>query len=101
MNIPAISPLLSGAPAFGPRAPIGAGASPGVDFGAQLATALREVNAAQLNADEGLRAMAAGEGTDIHQTMIGLAEADIALRTMVSVRDRAVEAYQTVMNMSI
>jgi flagellar hook-basal body complex protein FliE len=33
--------------------------------------------------------------------MIGLAEADITLRTMVSVRDRVVEAYQTVMNMSI
>jgi len=71
------------------------------DFGAQLANAVREVNASQLQADEGLRALAAGESIDIHQTMIGLAEADITLRTMVSVRDRVVEAYQTVMNMSI
>ncbi|HHO53588.1 MAG TPA: flagellar hook-basal body complex protein FliE, partial [Deltaproteobacteria bacterium] len=34
-------------------------------------------------------------------TMIELEKADIALRTMVSVRDKFIAAYEQVMNMSV
>jgi flagellar hook-basal body complex protein FliE len=33
--------------------------------------------------------------------MMKLQQADISMRTMVSVRDKVVDAYQTIMNMTI
>ena len=71
------------------------------NFAAQLDKAVASVSEVQNQADDRLRALASGEDVDIHGTMIALQEADIALRTMVSVRDKVVEAYQSVMNMTI
>ena len=71
------------------------------DFSAKLNDAVETVSKAQNRADGKLQALASGEDVDIHNTMIALQEADIALRTMVSVRDKVVEAYQTIMNMTI
>ena len=70
-------------------------------FANQLRDAVESVNAAQINADDNLRAVAAGQDVDLHATMIALEEADISLRAMTSVRDKVVEAYERVMNMSI
>jgi flagellar hook-basal body complex protein FliE len=79
----------------------GAGTSGASDFSAKLDQAVETVSKTQNRADDKLQALASGEDVDIHNTMIALQEADIALRTMVSVRDKVVEAYQTVMNMTI
>lgn len=70
-------------------------------FAEALDAAVRSVDARQVKADEQLRGMATGENVDIHGTMIALEEANIALRTMGSVRDKVVEAYQSVWNMPI
>ena len=70
-------------------------------FSQRLEEAVESVSEAGNRADDRLRALASGEDVDIHNTMIALQEADIALRTMVSVRDKVVEAYQQVMNMTI
>ena len=79
----------------------GAGAVQGPAFSDRLRDAVESVNAAQVNADDHLRAVAAGQDVDLHATMIALEEADISLRAMTSVRDKVVEAYERVMNMSI
>lgn len=81
-------------------APAPAAAS-GADFSSRLKEAIESVDAAQVRADDQLQAVAAGEDVDLHAAMISLQEADITLRAMVSVRDKAVDAYQQVMNMSI
>ena len=73
----------------------------GGDFSAKLEEAVETVSRAQVRADDKLQMLASGEDVDIHNTMIAMQEADIALRTMVSVRDKVVEAYQQVMNMTI
>ena len=73
----------------------------GAGFANKLEQAVQSVSEVQVRADDQLRGVASGENVDIHNTMIALQEADIALRTMVSVRDKVVEAYQTVMNMTI
>jgi len=78
-----------------------AAARPSAALGARFDAALAQVSDAQNAADVHLARLAAGEKVDIHTTMIALQEADIHLRTMVSVRDRAVEAYQQIMNMPI
>ncbi len=70
-------------------------------FAEALDAAVRSVDARQVKADEQLRSLATGENVDIHGTMIALEEANIALRTMGSVRDKVVEAYQSIWNMPI
>lgn len=73
----------------------------GASFADRLAGAMQSVDAAQHNADEQLRAVAAGRDVDLHSAMIALEEADISLRAMTSVRDKCVDAYERIMNMNI
>ena len=77
------------------------GKNNGVQFGEVLSDAIRSVDQSQFHADDKLSDLAAGKDVDIHGTMIAMEEADITLRTMTSVRDKVVEAYQKLMNMSI
>jgi flagellar hook-basal body complex protein FliE len=98
----AINPVIPGlreAAAGLPTTQLG-GAS-GADFSSRLEAAVRSVSDAQNVADVHLGKMASGEEVDIHTTMIAMQEADIKLRTMVSVRDKVVEAYQQMMSMAV
>jgi flagellar hook-basal body complex protein FliE len=70
-------------------------------FANTLQDAMEAVDQSQARADDKLAELAAGKTPDIHGTMIALQEADITLRTMVSVRDKVVDAYQQIMNMQI
>jgi len=78
-----------------------AGAAGGDDFLTRLSAAIGSVDEAQQAGDASLQALAAGEEADLHGTMIALEQADIALRTMVTARDKVVNAYEQLMNMAI
>lgn len=71
------------------------------NFAEKLTQAIDAVSAEGARADDALAMLASGEQVDLHGTMIALEEAEIALRTMVSVRDKVINAYETIMNMSI
>ncbi len=71
------------------------------DFGDRLEKAIGKVNTAQQDSDELLSQLASGENVDLHNTMISLQKADITMRTLVSVRDKLVGAYEQIMNMAI
>jgi flagellar hook-basal body complex protein FliE len=71
------------------------------DFADRLDKAIEKVNTAQQDSDELLSQLASGENVDLHNTMISLQKADITMRTLVSVRDKLVGAYDQIMNMSI
>ncbi len=73
----------------------------GDKFGEALKTSIAEVNQAQISADRAAEQIAAGETKDLHGAMIKLEEADISLRLMVQVRNKAVEAYQEIMRMQV
>jgi len=73
----------------------------GVSFSDRLAGAIQAVDHKQVDADNQLQAVAAGKDVDLHAAMIALEEADISLRAMTSFRDKAVESYERIMNMSI
>ena len=70
-------------------------------FGEALKNSIAEVNRAQVNADRAAEQIAAGETKNLHEAMIKLEEADISLRLMVQVRNKAVEAYQEIMRMQV
>ncbi len=70
-------------------------------FGEMLKDSIAEVNRAQVSADRAAEQIAAGETKNLHEAMIKLEEADISLRLMVQVRNKAVEAYQEIMRMQV
>jgi flagellar hook-basal body complex protein FliE len=70
-------------------------------FGGHLDAALTRVNDAVHHGDDALVALASGGDVDLHGAMIALQEADIAMRAMVSVRDRAIGAYEQLMNLAV
>lgn len=76
-------------------------AAAGSGFGQALDLAVQAVDATQHSADAQLQGLASGRDVDLHGTMIALEEANIALRAMTSVRDKFVDAYQTLWNMPI
>lgn len=79
-----------------------AGAAPGVDFGAVLDGALRDVSQAQAHARQMAREFSAGtEGVNLQDVMINLQKASLSFQQVIQVRNRLVSAYQDVMNMQV
>lgn len=70
-------------------------------FGDTLESAIGKVNDLQQKADQQMQALATGEQTNISEVMIAAEKADIALKLMVSVRNKVIDAYQEVMKMQV
>lgn len=66
-----------------------------------LAQAIDQVNALSNQADALAVEYAAGGPVSIDQLMIAQQEATLAVDLVVQVRDRAVNAYQSLMNMQV
>jgi flagellar hook-basal body complex protein FliE len=102
-----ISPIGGGAGAFQPiEMPKIGGIETGDDtskanFGDKLTSALENVQGAQSKADDLSMQVATGQLTDIHDYMIAANQAEIATQLTVAVRNKAVEAFNQVMNMSV
>jgi flagellar hook-basal body complex protein FliE len=73
----------------------------GGGFSEAFDRAVQSVDNSQKVADEKLMGVADGSNTDLHTSMISLEQANIALRTMASTRDKIIEAYQQIWNMPI
>ncbi|BAI80015.1 flagellar hook-basal body complex protein FliE [Deferribacter desulfuricans SSM1] len=75
--------------------------SKNVDFSELLKNAIKDVNNAQLQADEAVKKVLSGETKDIHETMIALQKADVSLKLMLEVRNKLIEAYQEIMRTQV
>lgn len=73
----------------------------GNDFAGTLKNALGEVNKLQVQADEASKKLAAGAAEDIHQVMLSVEQAKMAMQLTVQIRNKMVEAYQEVSRMQI
>ena len=71
----------------------------GSSFGELLSEFAQDVNSAQGAAETASNDFAEGRSDDIHGTMIKLQEADVKLRLLGNVRNRALEAYREIMRM--
>lgn len=67
-------------------------------FGDYIRNAIKKVNEADREADRSVEGLMMGE-TGIHETMISLQKADISLRLLLQVRNKAMDAYREVMRM--
>ena len=70
-------------------------------FSSVLSEAVRYVNDRQIFADDKLTALSSGKEIDIHGTMIAMKEAELSLRLATTMRDKFVEAYNKIINLSI
>jgi flagellar hook-basal body complex protein FliE len=84
-----------GAGSAAPAAATGAGG-----FGALLKDALGSVVEAGRNSDTQAKAMAAGNA-NIVDVVTAVAETEVAIEALVSVRDKVIQAYEEIMRMPI
>lgn len=73
----------------------------GKEFSDALFTAVNEVNNQHQNADKAILNVQAGNTSSLHEAMIALEKADISFRTMLTVRNKIIEAYQEIMRMQV
>lgn len=73
----------------------------GPSFADTLKEAVNSVNQLNLDADSKAQALATGKTDDIAGVMIATEKADIALRAMVQVRNKIIDAYQEIMKMQV
>ncbi len=72
----------------------------GQSFGDMLSQALNSVVDAGHKSDVQSKAMVAGKA-DMVDVVTAVSETEVAVETMVSVRDKVIEAYQSIMQMTI
>ena len=95
---PSFSPLESkGASDLGQMAKPTSGAS----FLDTLKGALHEGNELQLSADKEKLNFASGKGGSLHEIVIAGEKAELAVRSVVALRNKIVEAYHEIMRMQI
>lgn len=73
----------------------------GESFADSLKKAVNTVDTLQKDADVKMQELATGKSQNIHETMIAAEKADIALKLMVQVRNKIIDAYQEIMKMQV
>ena len=70
-------------------------------FGDILKNMVTETNQQQQNADQAMQQLHTGGEKNLHGAMISMEKADISLRYMIQVRNKAIDAYQEIMRMQV
>ena len=68
--------------------------APELSFQDMLSASIRRVNSLQLEADRKVRDLAIGEVEDISEVVLASSRADIALRLLMELRNKFLDAYQ-------
>ncbi len=70
-------------------------------FGDILISTIDQVNKSQLDGDQAIEKLQSGDAKHLHEVMIAVEEADISLRMLVQMRNKAMQAYEEIMRMQI
>jgi len=70
-------------------------------FSDMMKSMLNSVNESQEKGDLAIEQMQTGDAKHLHDVMISVEEADVSLRMLVQIRNRAVAAYEEIMRMQI
>lgn len=73
----------------------------GPSFGQMLQGALGQVSALQDHSAQMTKAFAQGKSSDVHSVMIASEQATVALQLTTQIRNKAVDAYQEIMRISM
>ena len=66
-----------------------------------LTEAIGEVQNLQTEADNTIKKLVAGEMADATEALVAVQKADMAFQTMMTVRNKVMEAYQEIMRMQV
>ena len=69
-----------------------------IDF---LKDGVTEVNNMQVSADTKATDLATGKSENLHETMLAMSQAELSFNFMVQVRNKALDAYNQIMNMPV
>lgn len=94
----AVTPI-AGIGAIGSSGAAGTKAAGG--FGDAIARGIENVSNLQNAADGALATFAAGGNVQIHEVMAATSKATLGMQVMVEMRNRALEAYQQIMNIQV
>src|SRR5579884_2858089 len=70
-------------------------------FSEMLKESIRQVNDAQLQADQAITDLTAGKQQDLHQMMIAIEKANLSFELMMQVRNKILSAYEEISRMQI
>lgn len=73
----------------------------GASFADTLKQAIDQVNDLQKSSDKAAQNLATGRSDNVADVMIAAEKADIALRVMVQVRNKVLDAYNEIMKMQV
>jgi len=68
--------------------------SSGASFANQLQNALRDVNEIQETGDKAMSDIATGQVKDLHQAALSIDKAEMSMKMMLEVRNKALNAYK-------
>ncbi|MEP0827038.1 MAG: flagellar hook-basal body complex protein FliE [Candidatus Zixiibacteriota bacterium] len=88
-------------PSFQGQLPAGAEKADGAHFTELLEQMIGSVNNFQNEAAQAQQLAATGEAADLHQVMIAVEEAGITMDLLLEIRNRLVDAYQSLIQMPI
>jgi len=69
----------------------------GSDFGQVLKESLAEVNTMQKSSEKAMSDMATGQVKDLHQAAIAIDKAEMSMKLMLEVRNKAISAYKEIL----
>jgi flagellar hook-basal body complex protein FliE len=70
-------------------------------FGAIIKDMVRETDADQKNGDLAVQNLQSGKSQHLHEVMIAVEEAEVSLKMLVQMRNKALTAYEEIMRMQI
>jgi flagellar hook-basal body complex protein FliE len=73
----------------------------GPSFSDYLTEQINHVNSVVATADQRVADVSTGRSQNLHEMMIALNKAELSMRMLTQVRNKAVEAYQELMRMSL
>jgi len=71
------------------------------NFSDFIKSTISQVNESQAEGDLAVQKLHSGEAQNLHDVMISVEQADISLRMLVQVRNKAIQAYEEIMRMQI
>ncbi len=77
------------------------GAGDDGDFGKLLMDVIKEVNSSQIQATEMQNAFMTGQNVELHELMISMERAGLAMELTLQVRNKLLEAYQEISRMQV
>lgn len=70
-------------------------------FGEILKDTIAGVNQSQLDGETAIQQLQTGEAKNLHEVMIAVEQADISMRMLVQMRNKAQQAYEEIMRLQI